>query len=122
MPLPQYLPDITVISFSHQINRSNYLVQILVANIGRRSSKAIRPGVYVNAINPNPLSGQNVIQKQNIHNLPPLIPRTSCEIISTFRLSELRQKHVSRFEVKVDPKNLIKESNEVDNVVSFRML
>jgi hypothetical protein len=105
-PWPPTLPGVILVTFT-------------VVNIGSAPSKAINPGVYVNAIRFNPPPGQNEIQIQMSLKLPALAPHAGNNFSVAFRIQELKQKRIRRIEIVADPKNVIPETNEYNNYASI---
>jgi subtilase family serine protease len=96
-------------------------VSFTVFNIGRARSPEIDPGVYVNAISLSPPPGQNPIQIQRSLKLLALLPMTGQHFDVRFSLRELRAKRIRRIVVIVDPKNLVRETNEANNYAAISL-
>ena len=121
MPTPiPFLPDLKVASISFGILSNNFWVIANIVNAGLQKTPKINPGVYVNALNLTPTPGKNEIRVQNNHKLPALPPGTSCTIASLFDRRILRRENVTHFEISADPKNLVKERNEQNNMAIVR--
>jgi len=99
--------------------RSMVIVSFSVVNVGRGLSKQIKPGVYVNAINPNPPLGQNTVVIQKSFPLPSLAPGTEHHFDVPFKGTELKRKGVKRFDVVADPKHLLPETDESNNTATI---
>jgi len=103
---PGITPRTVILSFS-------------VVNVGRGASKPINPGVYVNAIRPNPPAGKNEIVIQKSFALPALGPGVEHHFDVPFNGRELLRKGVRRCEVMVDPKCLLPETDESNNTATI---
>jgi subtilase family serine protease len=108
----------TVPPVVQQVSGGTRTITFRVRKLGFGITK--KTTVYVDAVDPSPPPGQNEIRIQVSVDLAPffnLFP-ASRTLSATFPEAELTAKAVSRFDLTVDAKNLVNESNENDNRVS----
>jgi WD40 repeat protein len=117
------LPDLIVSYHSSEVHANGslppkYIVRFKVKNIGRAISNPT--SVYINAIDPFAASGTNEIKIQKTASIQPLGPNSSSGLITiTFDLAEITTDEVSKIEILVDPKNMVKESLETNNTAEW---
>jgi len=106
-------PDLTVVSKSWSISGEQYVINIMIKNIGKANSGEAL--IYINAIDPTPPPGVNSIRIQVHETLPPLLKGEEYAFTINMDLAQIHAREVSYIEVLVDAKNYVKESDESNN-------
>lgn len=111
---PIALPDLQVGQSEVAQDGTDYVVRFTVRNAGRAASTGGR--IYINAIDPTPAAGQNEIRIQSEVPLPDLaVGAESGQLEARFRVTQLEQESVERFDILVDAKTEVRESDETNN-------
>jgi hypothetical protein len=117
------LPDLVVSFHSDGLDDSDpsiplYQVEFKIRNIGLApSSEAL---IYVDAINPNPSSGENEIQLQKSVELRPLDSGAeTIRLTVAFELAEMFANGVSLVRITADSKNQVVEAFEINNTAEL---
>jgi hypothetical protein len=107
----------TIPPISQQVSGGTRTITFRVRKTGFGITK--KTTVCVDAIDPTPPPGQNEIRIQVSVDLAPFFLFPASRMLSAaFNEADLTAKAVSRFDLTVDPKNNVPESNENDNRVS----
>ena len=111
------LPDLTISGYATEYVGEDYVINVVVENVGCKKSNPTR--VYCNAISLIPHPEVNDIRIQGSAELGEIQSGTTAPCSFTFRLHDLHAKEVGRIEILVDPKHEVAESNEFNNTESF---
>jgi len=111
------LPDLTVVSKRWSISGQEYVIDIIVKNIGSRSSG--ESNVYTDFVSTAIHPGVNPVRIQYSETLPALQCGDSHSFQIRINLSEIHAKEINYIVVLVDPKNSVKESDEFNNRESW---
>jgi hypothetical protein len=111
-------PDLHVAENEHDIDsepQPNYVINLKIGNQGNAATTT-EALVYINAISDAEHPGVNPIRIQNGVKVPPLnAGQTSAIFTVKIPMYEIHAKEINRFEILVDPKSQIEESNESNN-------
>jgi subtilase family serine protease len=114
------LPDLVVVRYADEYltNTREYKVKATIANIGKKKSG--KTTAYCNAISLVPHPGLNEIRIQKDANVKALEPRHTVEVeFEPFKLADMHANEVGKIQIEVDPKRMVKELNEANNVVEW---
>jgi len=107
------MPDLTVVAKDWSVAGTQYVINLTVKNIGTAPSNDTL--VYINAIDPTPPPGLNQIRIQFSEPLSALPPGAEHSFSKNIPLSKIHAKEIDNIDVLVDPKSVVKESDENNN-------
>jgi len=117
LALPSGLPDLVVVSYEDDYVNESYVIKARIGNQG--SAPSGESVVYCNAISLVEHPGVNEIRIQKMHKIIPLDPDRVTDVQFEFPLHELHANEVGQFELLVDPKGMVIESNEFNNILRW---
>ena len=114
------LPDLTVSGHRDATIQGTHKYKVTIKNIGTAPSK--RTLVYVQWISLVHHPGVNDIRfQQDFYTPDGFLPSPSSDVSfeGGLSLNDIHRKEISKIRVTVDPKNLIRELNETNNVLEL---
>ncbi len=109
------LPDLTVVSYETEYTDEGYEIKAVIGNIGRAKSSSTL--AYFDAISHVCVPGVNPIRIQEHRDIPEIEAGMTVELEPViFDLAKLHAQKVDCFEICVDPKIDVWESNEYNNI------
>ena len=111
----KFLPDLTFFDYDISVDGTNAILKLTVTNIGKRKSGETY--VYFNAIDTTPPPGKNEVRIQHIKDLPPLDPNQKHSYDFKLTLLQINDNQINKIDVLIDPKNLVREINENNNIL-----